>query len=349
MLTRRVTLRDVAAKADVHITTVSMALRGDTRLRQETILRVVAVAEGMGYQADPMLSALSSYRHRKGETLHGIIGYLLPGPVREILKANHGTRMSYEGAADQARNLGFKVEAFDVSQPDLRPERLWQMLRARNIQGLVLAPLPEPGPYPLNLGNDFSMVAIGYSIQSPSLHRVSPHQQRGIRLQLKELADRGYERVGLVISENGNERTEQNFLGAYLGLQAMLPKSRRVDLLVLRDLAAKPLERWLGREKPDCVIAERDTYALLVSLGYRFPEDLGFSLVTGNVGLPNVSCNREPWRALGEAAINVLIGLIRQRERGPTLRPHHTLIESTWYAGTTVRALSALVWLGTLI
>lgn len=340
MLEKRVTLREVAARAGVHFTTAGMALRGDARLKPETAQRIIAVAERLGYRPDPMLSALANYRHREGETFHGIIGYLLPGPPREVLRSNHGTRLSFEGATEQARQLGFKVEAFDITAPDLRSERMRQMLLARNVQGVILAPLPQPGAYPLDLGHDFSVVAIGYSVRGASLHRVCPHQQRGMRLQLNELGERGYRRVGLIISENGNERTEQNFLGAYLGLQATQPQAQRVEPLILRTFTALAVERWLATQRPDCLIAEREAYELLVALGYRFPADLGFSLITGNVGMPGVSCIREPWRVLGEAAIDVLLGLIRQRERGPARHPRYTLVEGTWFAGGTLRAVN---------
>lgn len=341
MLDKRVTLRLVAAKAGVHFTTAGMALRGDARLKPETAERIVAIAERMGYRPDPMLSALADYRHRERATFHGIIGYLLPGPPVDVLRTNHGTRLSFEGATERARLMGFKVEAFDIASPRLRPERMRQMLRARNVQGLVLAPLPQPGTYPLDLGADFSRVAIGYSVHETSLHRVCPHQQRGMKLQLRELAARGYRRVGLIISKNGNERTEQNFLGAYLGLQATRPAAQRVTPLIVRDFSAGPVERWLRREKPDCVIAEREVHRLLENLGYTFPRDLGFSLLTGNIGLPAVSCIREPWRALGEAAIDMLLGLIRQGERGPAQTPRYLLVEGAWYPGETIRETAA--------
>jgi LacI family transcriptional regulator len=338
MLEKRVTLRDVATKAGVHFTTAGMALRGDARLKPETAQRIIAVAEKLGYRPDPMLSALADYRHREGATFHGIIGYLLPGPPPEVLRSNHGTRLSYEGATEHAREMGFKVEAFDITAPNLRSERMRQMLQARNVQGVILAPLPKPGPYPLDLGQDFSMVAIGYSVHGAALHRVCPHQQRGMRLQLRELAALGYRRVGLIISENGNERTEQNFLGAYLGLQATQPRAQRVEPLIVGAFTPRAIERWIAQQKPDCLIAEREAYEVLTALDYRFPADLGFSLITGNIGLPGVSCIREPWRVLGEAAVDVVLGLIRQRERGPARHPRYALVEGTWYAGNTLRA-----------
>ncbi|HZZ57506.1 MAG TPA: LacI family DNA-binding transcriptional regulator, partial [Opitutaceae bacterium] len=53
MSERRVTLADVARKAGVHVTTVSLALRNNRRLPEPTRLRLQALAKRMGYAPDP--------------------------------------------------------------------------------------------------------------------------------------------------------------------------------------------------------------------------------------------------------------------------------------------------------
>lgn len=336
MIPNRVTLREVANKAGVHFTTVGLALRGDPRVRPETAARIVTVAQRLGYEPDPMLSALSHYRHRRQSTFHGTIGYLLPGPPSAVLKHNHGTRLSFEAARNHAIKLGFNVEAFDITQPQLRSERMKQILKARNIQGLVLAPLPEPGEYPLNLWQDFAVVAIGYSIQGTPLHRTCPHQHRSMRLQLRELYALGYRRIGLVISHNANERTEHSFMGAYLSDQLMRSASERVPPLVLDHFSEVAVDRWIKSRKLDCVIGERETYDLLHTLGYRFPKDVGFSLLTARIEDPTISCIVEPWENLGEAAIDLVLALVRNRETGLPEFPRYSLVEGRWNAGTTV-------------
>jgi len=337
MISNRVTLREVATKAGVHFTTVGLALRGDPRVKPVTASRIVSVAQQLGYEPDPMLSALSHYRHRRQSTFHGTIGYLLPGPPVAVLKQNHGTRLSFEAARAHAQKLGFNVEAFDITQPQMRSERMRQILKARSIQGLVLAPLPEPGKYPLDLWQDFSLVAIGYSIQGTPLHRTCPHQHRSMRLQLRELTALGYRRIGLVISHNANERTEHSFMGAFLSNQLTRPVAERVEPLVLDRFSARSVERWLKEEKVDCIVGERETYDLLHNLGYRFPQTVGFSLLTGRIEDPSISCIIEPWENLGEAAIDMVLALVTNRETGLPKFPRYSLVEGRWNAGSTVR------------
>jgi LacI family transcriptional regulator len=59
---RRVTVRDIAEEVGLHFTTVAEALRGSSRIKEATRLRVEEAAERMGYRPDPILSALSAYR-----------------------------------------------------------------------------------------------------------------------------------------------------------------------------------------------------------------------------------------------------------------------------------------------
>src|SRR5580693_10677977 len=62
IMTPRVTLRDIARRANVHVSTVSLALRDSPRLPDETRFRVQAMAREMGYVHDSVLDALLAYR-----------------------------------------------------------------------------------------------------------------------------------------------------------------------------------------------------------------------------------------------------------------------------------------------
>ena len=59
---RRVTLADIAVRAEVHVTTVSLALRNHPRLPAQTRERIQELAKKMGYVPDPFLRALVAYR-----------------------------------------------------------------------------------------------------------------------------------------------------------------------------------------------------------------------------------------------------------------------------------------------
>lgn len=62
MIHPRVTLKQVAAKAGVHVSTAWRALKNDTYVDAAKRARIRAVAKELGYTPDPMLTALSHYR-----------------------------------------------------------------------------------------------------------------------------------------------------------------------------------------------------------------------------------------------------------------------------------------------
>ena len=61
---QRVRLKDIAEKADLSVAAVSMALKNHRSLPTDTIDRVKALADEMGYAPDPALSALAAHRSR---------------------------------------------------------------------------------------------------------------------------------------------------------------------------------------------------------------------------------------------------------------------------------------------
>ena len=79
----RVTVRDLAKETGFHFTTVAKALRGDPRIKPETVAAVSLAAERCGYRPDPMLSALSAYRHRRATDFRGVVGLLTPAPNQD--------------------------------------------------------------------------------------------------------------------------------------------------------------------------------------------------------------------------------------------------------------------------
>lgn len=333
---RRTTLRDIAAKAGVHFTTVGRAIRGDSRVKEDVAKRILSIAKRMDYRADPLLSALSSYRNREGNAYHGNIGYVFTHPMESLAL---GSRRAYLSAKKHAAEQGFALEACQLTGGADGAKQLRRVLRARGVQGVILSPLISPGAYPDFDCDDLAVATIGQSIIEPIFHRVCNHQFHSLRMQYSLLRQRGYRRIGLVLSTNANSRTEGIFLGAYLAEQANDRPADRIPPL-LADLP--PLDRfvaWLKKHQPDCIIAsEGETYDCLKELGYAIPADLGFAFVAKRDNYPEVAGTVEDFEVLGELVVDLVISLIAKREYGVPAKPLTTLVESrSWTAGQSVR------------
>ncbi len=336
----RVTLRQLAEATGLHFTTVGLALRRDRRVNAETMRRVQEAAERLGYEPDPMLSALSAYRHGRG-VYRASIGYLFPAAFRQMMDRNDGYRLAYEAGRTYAQEQGFKLEPFDAYAGGMSPTRLAQMLEARGIRGLVLAPLLEPADYVALPWERFSVVAIGYSVVQPALHRVSVHHARSMWMLLRELRARGYRRIGFSIHRGGDIRTDHNFLGAYLAEQQWHEVGVRLQPLLSESEvpSVAELERWLEAEQPDCVIGSMpETLTRLRRLGRRVPEQLGFAIMGVRPQAQGIAGTNENWEGVGRAAVDLVLALMKNREMGVPAFPRFALVEGHWVPGATVRA-----------
>ncbi len=337
---KRISLRDIARRANVHFTTVGLALRHDPRVTPATAARILRVAQELGYTHDAMLSALSAYRHRNAERHAGVIACIVTYPPSE-LETNTTERQLIDGITRYAHGQGFGVESFQLNAPGMTPERLNRMLVTRGIQGLILTPrLPQPGPMPDLDWSQFSTVAVGYSITNLRVHRACTHSAHNIRLALRELRTLGYRRVGLVFPQEIFERTYGLVLGTYLAEQSLLPPAERVAPLMDNQITKAMLGRWLKAQKLDCVMLTAyplEMAAWIRELGYRVPEDLGICLgqlygkTEGFAGIDNQA------DLLGEAAASFAVSLLQQNERGLPAYPRTISVEGRWVERPTVR------------
>jgi LacI family transcriptional regulator len=336
---RRVTLRDVADAAGCHFSTVSLALQDHPRLPAATRQRLRTLARQMGYVADPLLASLSSYRSaRRPVAFRSTLAWITNYPTRDGWKQAEIFHHYFLGAAERARSLGYQLEEFWLGERGMTGARASQILQARNVAGLLLAPQPTAG---LSLDLDwpaFSAVALGYTLASPSLHLVSTHQFRSMKLALARLAERGYRRIGLVMLAASDARVDHNWLAGYLVGQQIMPSVGRLPHLFLHEWNEREFARWLRREKPDAFVTKHaEVLPALARLGRRVPADIGVAFLT----LPSVNgeysgLDENP-REVGAAAADYLAGMIHRNERGVPAMPQRVLIDGTWIDGQTVR------------
>ena len=130
-----VTFRQIAKASGLAVATVSYALRNHPKIPAETIARVQAVADALGYRPNPRVAALMAHIRRARPVASGdciaFIWLARPAPYLRM----------YNGAKQRAQELGYELEDFALRDRALNPARLERILRARRITGIVLSPL----------------------------------------------------------------------------------------------------------------------------------------------------------------------------------------------------------------
>lgn len=326
----RVSQKDIAAKAGVHITTVSLALRDSPRLPLETRERIRQLAEDMGYSPDPMLSALTAYRKSaKVSRYQGTLAWLNTIPRSE--PDNLGYKA---GALARCAELGYVLEEFHVA--DMSLPRISRVLRARNITGIFLPPQPGRLAHINFDWQNFSAISFGYSLARPRLHVVTNAQYRSVHIAIRAMRARGYRRIGFATVQATDIRTDRNFSSGYLAEQRRYNEKYSIPMFIFDDVAdarrknfIKNFGAWHEAHKPDAVLSlDGEVSGALKELGIS-PEACGHaSLMTTPEGdLAGVYQNGP---MIGRTAVDFLVGMIHRNERGIPSVPLYILVDSTW-------------------
>lgn len=123
---------------------MALALRNSPKIRQATREKIQASAARLGYRPDPALTALNAYRKTvRSPHYQATLAWLNNWPRQEDLLANDTFREYFEGANARARELGYRLETFWLHEEGLPLPKLGRVLKARGIQGLLLAPQPN--------------------------------------------------------------------------------------------------------------------------------------------------------------------------------------------------------------
>jgi DNA-binding LacI/PurR family transcriptional regulator len=337
----RPSLRDMARQLGMSHVAVSLALRDSPNVSVKRRLEVKALAEKLGYQPDPMLTALSAYRLAKRPTMvHSCIAWLNLWDDPEELRIYKEFDGYWQGAALAAEKLGYRLEEFCWAN-EKPGVRLQSILQTRGIRGILIPPHKTGFDLPDFNWNLFSVVRFGASVAIPRVHSITSDQSFCGRLAYQKAHEKGYRRIGYISSEMVHRNTSGHFREGYLNIQKEIAlKQNLLDPLELdRETPKKHpalLKAWLSRHRPDAVITtENYLRATLASLGWRIPEDLavaGLSMLDGNF---DSGVDQNPVE-IGRVAVSTLASLIVENERGIPPYARRILVEGKWHDGTSL-------------
>jgi LacI family transcriptional regulator len=330
-------LADIAKKAGVHVTTVSLALRNSPRLPEATRTRIRALAESMGYAPDPLLQALAAYRGNTMErksppTLAYVTNWNSRWGWRKVIAHPD----FYEGALARSKELGYQLEHFWLREPGLTHGRMSQILTARGIHGVIIASHVREIDSALQFDwSHLSAVKIYYFPHEPQLPRVTNDQLQIIRLAMQKVLSYGYRRIGMVMDEGWDITVDRLWSAGYLYEQQAAPVEDRLSPYLFP--CAESLESWLQRQRPEVVIGQSSVIMpALQNLGWRVPRDI--ALV--DIFLDDLSGKTagvvQNHNEVGRLAVELLAGQLVQNKFGIPSIPTTTYVEGTWHDGQSL-------------
>lgn len=353
---RPVTIRDIAAAAEVHPATVSRALRNDKSISAPVRQTIQELAQRMDYRPNPLVAAFTAQvRNYRGSPKGASIAYL---QYYETKPNSLWQSQVISGLEIRARQLGYHLECIRFGAVDESTERLSSVLAARGTRGLVVLPVPSGFSLTTLACEGLALAAVGISLKQPAIHRVATDFFQNMTLMLRTLVGRGYRRIGFGIAQEDLDRFGERWLGAYMAWQMGVPIGQRVPVHVNPHLrmshsqggrgpsaewsseARRVLERWLGSSRPDVVIGSSGAfYRGLRLLGVEMPMQLGYAGMGILPELPDVAGVDQNHQATGAAAVDLVVGQMHRNDYGIPCHPATLLIQGDWVEGATVRQI----------
>src|SRR5258706_9600622 len=180
-----VTLKDVAVRAGVHPATASRALNPETRIlvSEDTARRVLDAAAALGYRPNPVARSLRTRRsHTVGVLIPDLNNPLFPPIVR--------------GLEDRLATAGYVALIGNTDSDDERERMVFEQMRARHVDGLVLATARLRHPLLAEAARaEMPVVLINRLAQDYSFPSVSVDNERGVRMAVAHLSALEHRRI----------------------------------------------------------------------------------------------------------------------------------------------------------
>lgn len=334
----RVTLRDVASRLSIHVSTVSLALRNSPRLSGKTRELVQSAAKEMGYVHDSMLDALNAYRDsRRRRANPPVLGYVTSWqlPLGEI--RHH--RLYWKGARRRAEELGFRLEHFSLAAPGMTDIRLGEILLARGIAGVVLSSF-EKGSTEVRFDWDkLSAVRIELQPVWPPMNTTAVDHVRAIAEAVAQTRRLGYARPGFMLGHDWSELVEDRWKMGFLWAQQELPPGDRLPVFhfhadwkhIPRAFRFKP---WFLEHRPDVLLGPHfNIEPRLGDLCLHVPRDVALVDPFLETPHPFYAGVLHDFEGVGARAVDSLVLAVTQNVRGIPRAMVRSYIDGFWHAG----------------
>lgn len=341
----RVTLSDIAHAVGYSKNTVSLALRGNPQIPEQTRLRIRKVADQMGYQPNAVVSNLMAQLRASRTTRFQAKLALVNANRDQKALGSHPTIPTYvAGCEARAAKLGYSFDRFWLHDPTLTAERWLRILQTRSIRGIVLVGLMDQNRLPEQFApiwDQFPTVVTGVRTRDPSLSFCSVDHHNLALTAFEKALSLGYQKPALVLDDVIDALVERRFSAGFMTGQRGLPKARQVPLFSAISEAQKEpgaFYEWFDKYQPDVVFTLYNiVLQWLKARHVRVPQDVGVIQLEWRETRPEIAGMNQHNYVTGEAAVDMVVSQIHNNEVGVQDFPRATLIGASWMEGASIR------------
>lgn len=267
-------MEDIAAQAEVSVTTVSHVVNGTATISEATTARVNAVIDRLGYRAKPATQLRGGKR---------TIGIFAPDIANEFYSS------CIQVIFEEAWSHDYAVMVCDTRHQEQAEDSYIKSLIAGGVCGLIFLGGTDDQSYILEAAKQVPVVLGDRTILNHPMDAVVTDNTDIMRRMIAKLAGSGYRRLGFVGQDLDMSNVRDRYMGFKIGLEEnglelcrewvhlspalRLNKAQGANALIKKELSA-------GRTVPQIYLCSSDLIAVgvmsaLQEGGYRVPRDIG--------------------------------------------------------------------------
>jgi LacI family transcriptional regulator len=320
-----ITIRDIAERASVSVSTVSLVLRDSPLVRQETRERVKQAAADIGYVYNRSAASLRSRQT-------GVVGLC----VNDLTNPYFAEMVA--GIERALYALGRTVLMSDAQEDPARQLAFVEKMREYSVDGLLVSPahaIQAPRLAALVRASRIPCVLVSRDLPGSGLDYAGYNHRDGMLLAVEHLIASGHRRIALLGGSRATWVGSERVKGYRLALAgAGLPHDPVLEIEgpLTRQDGMRIIERVLALEHPPTAAAcANDVFAFGVMLGLRrrgLEPGRDFA-VTGNDNIaeaalwtPSLTTVDTDFQVIGSEAVRMLL----ERIKDPSLPPRHLVL-----------------------
>jgi LacI family transcriptional regulator len=319
-------VRDVAIRAGVSVGTVSNVLNRPEKVLPETVLKVQAAIEILGFIRN---DAARQLRAGRSQTI-GFIALQAGNPFFNDVA---------RGAEEAVRGDGLTVLIANSDEDLARENAHLDLFEQQRVHGVLISPVGTVSARLTNLQRrGISVVLVDRNGTESGVSSVSVDDVAGGRMAVQHLLSLGRRRIAFIGARFKIHQVADRLTGARQAVDAVLNATLEIidthelDVLAGRALCRELVERPVD-QRPDAIFAANDLLALgllqalVVDGELRVPDDIalvGFDDIDfASSAIVPLSSIRQPARLIGQRAIELLLA----QATDPTKPPQHVVFQ----------------------
>ncbi len=311
------TLKDVAEKAGVSVSTVSRVYSGTAFVEEATKAKVLEVAKQLNYHPNAVGRFL-----KKRQTKN--IGVLIPdirNPIFPIL---------VRAMEDKAESKGYTICLCNTDENPVREEQYMRLLQSVWVDGIVVATgglSDKWNDIEGFFGRKIPVVSLMREVNA-QMDLVAVDNKGAMNMAIDHLFSRGHKKIMFCKGKEdilAYQERWSTYKDRMMSL-GMFDEKRVVEVIAYQSYTANQMDAYTKVKEylkkgidTDAIIAANDTVAMnciraVTEMNLRIPEDIaiiGFDNVDIScMTTPPLTAISQPFYEMGEKAIELLIGRI---------------------------------------